>query len=313
MTTINTRTRTLVGLCMLATLTASTFPATAAARNICKKTASKQKQAAFLDLKAELKTNLAICKNLTDNEENFDCILEAFEEYGEGVDLAKAQYRARLSLCDKVGGDAYDPKIDPAEFSKVIDNPFLPFPVGASWTYQSMTDEGLETIQIDVLPETRVILGVECTSVQDVVSMGGVPVEDTIDWYAQDEDGNVWYFGEISFNYEDGLVADIEGSWLSGVDGAKPGIVMLGDPIVGTTYRQEWLLNEAEDAATVMDDDATVVIPFGMFEHCIETADFLPPEPDAHENKFYAPGIGFIYETKEGDPETVELVSYSGL
>lgn len=221
--------------------------------------------------------------------------------------------QARLDLCELLGGGAYDPEIDPANFVDEIDNPYLPFPVGAEWVYESETEDGLETIVVTVLEETREIMGVECVSVRDTVSIDGKLLEDTIDWYAQDLDGTVWYFGEISFNYEDGFIADIEGSWLAGVDGAKPGIVMLGDPVVGTTYRQEWLLGDAEDAATVLDDDVSVTLGIGTFDHCVQTEDFLPPEPDEIENKFYAPGIGFIYETKVGEDETVELISYSGL
>ncbi len=301
-------TRTLIpcALALLAT-TAS------AGGDVCEITARLQKKSAAFERKEEHKVNVAVCLNLTDEEERAECLQEARIAFAESRELAQEQYEARLELCDKLGGGPYDPEIDPEDFSTVIDNPYLPFPVGAFWVYESETEEGLETIEVTVLAETREILGVECVSVRDVVMLEGVPVEDTIDWYAQDDDGNVWYFGEISFNFEDGFVTDIEGSWLSGEDGAKPGIVMLGDPVVGTTYRQEWLLGDAEDAGTVLDDDASVVIDFGSFDHCVKTADFLPPEPDALENKFYAPGIGFIYETKDGEDETVELISFGGL
>lgn len=281
--------------------------------NICEATAKLQRKSAAYERKEELKVRLAVCKNLTDPDAREECREEAYDEYHEARGLAREQYEARLDLCDLLGGGAYDPEIDPSNFTTVIDNPYLPLPVGAMWIYESQTDEGLETIEVMVLPDTREILGVECVSVRDIVYLDGDVIEDTVDWYAQDLDGNVWYFGEISFNFEDGFVEDIDGSWLSGVDGAKPGIVMLADRVVGTTYRQEWLLGEAEDAATLLDDDVSVTIGIGTFDHCVKTADFLPPEPDAVEHKYYAPGIGFIYETKVGETETLELVSYSGL
>jgi hypothetical protein len=286
---------------------------TASAGDICKQTAKLQKQSAQFELKEELKVSIAACNNIDDADDRSACLKEAREAFAEGRKLAKEQFLARLDLCKKLGGGSYDPEIDPENFSTVIDNPFLPFPVGATWIYESVTDEGLETIVVTVLEETREIEGVECVSVQDTVSLNGEFVEDTTDWYAQDDEGNVWYFGEISFNYEDGWVENIDGSWLTGLDGAKPGIVMLGDPSPGTTYRQEWLLGDAEDAATVIDDDATAVIGLGTFTGCVKTEDFLPPEPDALENKFYAEGIGFIHETKAGSDETVELISFSGL
>ncbi len=284
--------------------------------DICDATAALQLESAMAERKEELKVAFATCLNLTDPVLRAECEHEAKVQFEQACDLERQKFLARLRLCDLLGGGAYDPQIDQANYVSVIDNPYLPFPVGAEWTYETLTEEGeLETIVVTVLPETREILGVTCVTVRDVVTIEGEPIEDTIDWYAQDVLGNVWYFGEISFNFEDGFVADIAGSWLSGVDGAKPGIVMLGDPSanVGRTYRQEWLLGEAEDAATVLDDDVSVTIGLGTFGHCVQTADFLPPEPDALEHKFYAPGIGFIFETKPGTPETLELVSYTGL
>ncbi len=303
--------RTLLGLCLFAALAATA----SAGGDICKQTAKLQRRAAGSDLKEELTVKLATCKNLTDPVARAECEAAAKEEYEEGKDLAAEQYDARLELCDLLGGGAYDPQIDPAGFSSVIDNPYLPLPVGAVWMYESQTEDGLEVVEVSVTPETRIIMGVECVTVRDVVTLDGEVIEDTLDWYAQDAAGNVWYFGEISFNFEDGYVADIDGSWLAGVEGAKPGIVMLASPAasVGDTYRQEWFLGDAEDAATVEAGDATVTIGIGTFLNCTQTADFLALNPGAVEHKFYAPGIGFIYETKEGSTETLELVAYSGV
>ena len=279
----------------------------------CEATADLQLAATRLELREDLFASVGACINLADPDERERCLRQARFDYADGLALAQEQYDARISLCELLGGGRYDPVIDPDDFVDEIDNPYLPYPVGASWTYESLTDEGLETIEVTVLAETREILGVECVTVRDVVSLEGEPVEDTFDWFAQDVHGNVWYFGEISFSFEDGFVENIDGSWLAGVDGAKPGIVMMATPTPGTTYRQEWWLGEAEDAATVLDDDVDVTIGLGTFMSCVQTADFLPPEPDALEHKFYAPGLGFIHEVKVGSPETVELISFSGL
>ncbi len=295
------------------TLAMSLLAASGFAGDTCETTAHLQAEAAKFELREELNVMIATCLNLTDPAERLECMREARAEFVENKELAQEQLEARLDLCQLLGGGAYDPEIEPDDFSTTVDNPFFPLKVGATWIYESDTDEGLEVIEVTVLAETREILGVECVSVRDTVTLEGEFVEDTIDWYAQDDDGNVWYFGEISFNYEDGFVENIDGSWLAGLDGAKPGIVMLGAPTVGTTYRQEWLLGDAEDAATVLSIDASVTIGIGTYGGCVQTADFLPPEPDALEHKFFAPGIGFIYETKPGETETLELVSVTGL
>lgn len=191
------------------------------AADICRSTARMQLQAAGLEAREDLIVTLAACANMEDRDERLECQAEARAEYGETRALAVQQFLARISLCDKLGGGLYDPEIDPADFSNVVDNTWFPFPVGASWLYEAETDEGLEVIEITVLEETRVILGVECVTVRDTVTLDGEFVEDTYDWYAQDDDGNVWYFGEISFNNTDGWVEDIHGSWLGGE--AEPG------------------------------------------------------------------------------------------
>ena len=88
---------------------------------------------------------------------------------------------------------------------------------------------------------------------------------------------------------------------------------MLADPVVGSTYRQEWLPGEAEDYATVLADDVSVTIGLGTFGPCVQTADLVPLEPGGLEHKFFAPGVGLIFETTPGEPETLELVSVTGL
>ncbi|MCB9897296.1 MAG: hypothetical protein H6825_04770 [Planctomycetes bacterium] len=301
------RTITLTAVLLVPALAPATL-----AGDVCVKTAKLQKKAAAFELNDEYKTALAICANLDDPAEHDDCLAAAKDDYLEGRALVKEQYAARLDLCSKLGGGSYDPAIDPADFTSEIDNPLFPLPVGAHWTYESVTDEGTELIEVEALDETRVILGVACRAVRDTVTLDGDFVEDTLDWYAQDASGNVWYFGELSFSYEDGFVADLEGSWIAGVDGAKPGIVMFAAPAIDTTYRQEWLPGDAEDAATVLALDGSITVAVGTFEDCVVTEEFTPLEPEVLENKFYVAGIGLLAETSP-EGEFVELVSYSGL
>lgn len=302
-------TKTLLTLTCVAGLGAA-----AGAQDLCISTAEFQLRSATFELREEFLEGVAACLNIADPGDRDECLQEVRSDFIEGQQLMLEQYDARVDLCDKLGGGIYDPDIDPADFVSVIDNPYMPFPVGAQWNYEADTEDGFEEVQVTVLPGTRTIMGVECVSVQDTVTLDGVFLEDTTDWFAQDVDGNVWYFGEISINYdEDGFIEDVDGSWIAGVDGAKPGIVMPAAPQVDQTYRQEWLLGEAEDAGTILDLDASIGLGIGTFNGCIQTEDFTPVEPDALEHKYYAPGIGFIFEFKPDDGEMLELVSYSGV
>jgi hypothetical protein len=203
----------------------------------------------------------------------------------------------------------YEPQIDPADFVASIDNPYLPLEPGTTLVYEGQSDGEKETDTIVVTDKTKEILGITCTVVKDVVTVDGVIAEKTLDWFAQDRYGNVWYFGEISKEYEDGKFAGLEGSWEAGVDGAQPGIVMLGDPEVGDEYRQEYYAGEAEDFGKVVQLDASVEVPYGSFDNVLITEDWNPLEPKVLENKYYAKGIGVVFEEAvKGANEELKLI-----
>ena len=209
------------------------------------------------------------------------------------------------------GGD-YAPELDPADFVAVVDNPYLPFVTGSRWTYEETNGEGqTEDIEVVVLDETREIAGITATVVRDTVSIDGVLVEDTHDFYAQDVDGNVWYLGEEVDNYENGDLVDHEGSFEVGVDGAYAGIVMEADPQVGDAYRQEYYPGEAEDMGEVLRTGETVSVPGGDFTDVIVTRDWNPLEPDIIEEKYFAPGVGQVREAtvagETGDGVLVDM------
>jgi len=131
--------------------------------------------------------------------------------------------------------------------------------------------------------------------VHDVVSVDGVLEEDTFDWYAQDKQGNVWYFGEDSKEYQNGAVVSTKGSWEAGVDGALPGIMMQADPKVGETYRQEYYKGQAEDWATVLSLVESVTVPTGSYSNVLMTNEWAGLDnPPVYEHKYYAKGVGFI-------------------
>jgi hypothetical protein len=199
-------------------------------------------------------------------------------------------------------------RLDPTDFVAAIDNPFSPMLPGMSWTYRSAGSEGAETIVVTVTHRTRIVDGVRATVVRDVVTTRDGVVEDTYDWFAQDTAGNVWYLGEDTTAYEDGR-ASKEGSWEAGEDGAKAGIVMLADPDVGDAYQQEYYPGEAEDRGEVLAVDAAVRIPLGRFTGLVKTADTTPLEPEVVEHKYYAEGVGLVYEEGiSGGDDRVRLV-----
>jgi hypothetical protein len=206
----------------------------------------------------------------------------------------------------------YAPRIDPAEFSTTIDNPYFPLTPGARWVYESKTPDGLERIVVEVTDDTREVMGVTTVVVRDTVTLDGVVIEDTFDWYAQDADGNVWYFGEDTREFENGVAVNAKGAWEAGIDGAQPGIVMKADPKVGDRYRQEYYKGEAEDEGKVLALDAAVEVPYGAFGDVLKTKDFTRLEPTVVEQKFYAKGIGVVQERMvKGGSQLTVLVEHT--
>lgn len=259
---------------------------------------------------ADLQFALAEAENIADPQERFDARLEAFAAYLDELDLSRAQHDARLAVCSRIGGGRYAPDIDPQDFVAVVDNPYFPLLPGSTRSFQKTTLGGdIETIDLEVLHVTREILGVTCTVVRDIARENGVIVEDTLDYYAQDTAGNVWYFGELALNFEGGYLRDLHGSWIAGEDGAAAGILMQGAPVVGTVYRQEFALGEAEDTAGITAIGVSVQVPYGNLNGCLTTFDFSALEPDLREQKTYAPGLGVVLEIDLVNGERLELIS----
>jgi hypothetical protein len=202
-----------------------------------------------------------------------------------------------------VGGPPAVPP--PSMFVSEIDNPFFPLFPGTMFLYEGTTDEGdLQTFTY-VTFETETVMGVTCTVVRSTEFVDGALLEETDDWYAQDVDGNVWYFGEDTQEYDEyGFPLPVTGSWRAGVDGAQPGIAMPGDPNVGDpAYYQEYYPGVAEDMAIVESLDDTATVPFGTFQDCLRTHEFSPLDPTEKVLKYYATGIGHVLETDlDGDP-----------
>jgi hypothetical protein len=203
--------------------------------------------------------------------------------------------------------------LNPADFTTQIDNPYFPLPVGAQWHVRVTDQEGTVQQQvITVTDKTRQMGdGVTARVVHDVVSEDGKPVEITEDWYAQDSEGNVWYFGEDTAEIHNGK-RDTSGSFEAGVNGADAGIAMLAHPTVGQTYREEYFVGHAEDRTRVLALDQQAEVPFGHFGNVLLTEDYTPVEPNVLELKMYAPGIGQVLaQTVSGGSEREELISFT--
>ncbi len=295
----------------------SVFPhsvwATDAGQNICGKTTQQLFQACQYDARTETRTGFAICLNMSDPADSKACIRTTQKAHWEANAQCKEVREARNDVCDVTGSGPYDPVIDPANFVSGIDNRYTPFPPGAFRVYEKRTAEGLERIRVEVLPETREIMGVTVMTLRDTVTRNGVLIEDTKDWLAQDKHGNVWYFGEIVQNFEDGLLANLDGSFEAGKGGAKPGFWSKGAPQVGESFRQEWALGEAEDVVEVVSLDARDAdVPFSQngTGPILKTLNTTPLSPGSDEFKYYVPGIGFALEVKPATGERLELVDY---
>ena len=181
-----------------------------------------------------------------------------------------------------------------ATFTTEIDNPYLPLPPGTRRVFRETDGEGaVQKVVVTVTHRTkRVASGVLARVVRDTVTERGQIVEDTFDWYAQDDRGNVWYLGEDTTEYEAGKPVTKEGSWEAGVDGAKAGIIMPARPEVGMQYRQEHYAGHAEDMARVLSRDEQAEVPAGHFTDLLLTREWNPLEPKVLEYKLYAKGIG---------------------
>ncbi|MEZ5935242.1 MAG: hypothetical protein R3F54_25605 [Alphaproteobacteria bacterium] len=289
----------------------------AVAAGACSSTAKTMSSACASDVQDNFLVTTAACINIGDDGERKECLKEAKAERDEGRKLCKEQLRARRDVCGELGEGRYDPDFEPENFvnpleigGSVAPNPYFPLEQGRSWVYESED----ETVTVTVTDRTKLIEGVRCLVVTDVVQGDGKSVEVTEDWFAQDTAGNVYYCGELVQNFEEqedgeAELVDLDGSFKVGRDFAKPGLIMPAVPEVGFAYRQEFALGEAEDVARIVAIDASETTPGGSCSgDCIKTEEFTPIEPDVLENKFYAPGIGFMLEVDPESGDRLELI-----
>jgi hypothetical protein len=244
--------------------------------------------------------DFGLCADLGDRNRRAACVETAGSELKSAQRTCEAQEGARRKVCQALGQTRHDPIIRPADFVGEITNPYFPLQPGTVFVYQ-----GRRTARtITVLKRTVTILGVTCVVVRDTEMLDGEVAEDTFDYYAQDREGNVWYFGEVSLHFDRGVVVSTAGSWIAGVDGARPGLYMPASPKPGSTFRQEFALGEAEDVVQV----ESVSEPYGTFTNVLKVLEFTPLEPLSRQKKYYAPGVGRVLVVDLATGEFQELV-----
>jgi hypothetical protein len=206
-----------------------------------------------------------------------------------------------------VSAKSYQPKIDPVNFQSVIDHPYFPLVPGT--TLKLIETEGSRKSEnvITVTADTKVVMGVTCVVVRDQVRENGAVTEDTFDWYAQDKQGNVWYFGEDTKEFRADGKFSTEGSWEAGVNGGQPGIIMPAHPAPGDPYRQEYGKGVAEDMGQIVSVGVSTQVPAGTYADCVRTKEWSLLEPGT-ERKWYARGVGVVREEGPGK-EVAVLVS----
>jgi len=199
----------------------------------------------------------------------------------------------------------------PSNFSARVDNPWLPLKPGTVYTYRGVKDGKPSVDVVVVTSSVRRIQGVPCVAVSDQLFLAGHLEERTTDWYSQDRQGNVWYFGEATAELDrNGHVTSTEGSWLAGRNGGVAGIFMPADPHVGQSGRQEYYKGHADDHFRVLSLHAHVKVPGAASSRALLTEEWTPLEPGVLDHKLYIRGIGNVLEQSiKGPNERNELVS----
>ena len=276
--------------------------------DFCQKTAQDALDGCQQAAQSARSVALGKCLNISDSTARTNCQKQSATDYQDALQTCQDGYVSRKAACQKFGPARYDPVIDPANFVRLVTNPFFPLPPGQTFVYEGNTHDGFVHNDFIVTHKTKLIMGVRCTEIHDVVYLDGKLAEDTLDWYAQDKQGNVWYFGENTEELENGRPVTLAGTFTAGVNNDKPGIIMEGNSLVGDFYRQEFALANAEDNALVVSLNATVTVPAGTFHHCLKTQETTPLEPDALEDKYYASGVGNVLTVDIRTGDRIKLV-----
>lgn len=221
-----------------------------------------------------------------------------------------------------------DPELALPDFSQAkfdqptnINHKWFPLTPGTRYVFNGTTEEGGKTfphsIIYTVTDLTKEIAGVKTVVVYILDYSDSQLVEAEIAFYAQDNDGNIWFLGEYPEVYENGQLTEAP-CWIHGFKGAKAGIVMKADPQPGMlSYAQGWgpAVNW-NDRGRVIDVGQTVCIKETCYEDVLVIEEFSLSESNAFQVKYYAPGIGNIrvgWRGEDATHENLELAEFTQL
>lgn len=338
-----------IALTAMASFTSGKAFANGYGENFCSQTARSLSKACFFDVKDDLHETLANCINVQDSNARAECIAEARQAKREGRENCRAQKSARFEVCELIGEARYaDPLLDSdivfvdpdVVGSEYAANPYVSIVKGHTYVLRAGEDFE-ETVVVHVTDEVREAEGYDgepvlCRVVVDAVMVLETDEEDgssewvvdelTDDYFAQDDTGIVYYCGEISRNYEDGNLVNLDGSFFSGVDFAKAGVLIRQAPAIGQVDRQEYAAAEAEDLVEYVDlnavpgddeggqnpNDFAFACDGDVPGDCLKTFDSSALDPASTEFKYYRKGVGFVLavsmEDGDIDGEREELV-----
>lgn len=300
-------------------------------RGYCSATARLLHTACGFEAKDDFYVLKAKCINLADARARAECLAEAREAHLEAGQTCRAQLEWRRAACAVLGEARYDPPFAPDRFDSNFrqlsnPNPYFPLGIGNRWVY---VGEGERNV-VEVANETKLIEGVTCVVLRDLVYQDGELKEATDDWYAAGRDGSTWYCGEEVKDYAsfDGDVprrpelVSRDGSFKHGVDGDKAGLIMPARPRAGQVYLEEFSLGNAEDVSEIL-SASYAFGGSGALDHlvprdlalrlcgnrdCVVTKNYSLLEPGIYALKYYARGIGFFLETKPLEGQRLQLV-----
>ena len=300
-------------------------------RGYCSATAALQFAACGYETKDDFLVAKAKCINIGDKRDRQECLAEAKSARTEATKKCGDRLDARRAACAVLGEARYDPNFDPTRFDTNFrnlsnPNPYFPLGIGYKWELRGATELNL----LEVTSETKLVEGVQCIVLRDLVYEQGRLKEATDDWYAAARDGSTWYCGEevkdyASFESDRPVrpeLVSISGSFKHGRDRDKAGIIMPASPKAGQAYLEEFSLNNAEDVSEVL--SATYAygknpgldrfVPRELAQRlchgdCVVTKNYSLLEPGVFAIKYYARGIGFFLETKPDEGKAVQLTN----
>ncbi len=298
--------------------------------NFCSATASLLHTACGFEASDDHFVAKAKCINIADPHGRTQCLGDARRARTEAGKACREERTWRRAACTLLGEGRYDPAFGPDRFDSDFrrlsnPNPYFPLGIGNQWEYRGGTERNV----VEVANETKLVEGVTCVVLRDLVYEDGRLKEATDDWYAAGRDGSTWYCGEEVKDYASfegdrpsrPELVSRDGSFKHGRDGDKAGIIMPTRPRAGQVYLEEFSLGNAEDVSEVLsagyafgsNRELDHLVPRDLAlrmcnRDCVVTKNFSLLEPGIYALKYYARGIGFFLETKPIEGKSLQLV-----